>query len=812
MLNRMLPLLCAAGLLLAAPRLPAAGESDNVLADELTVKSAGLPVDGAGLLEFFRLRTKGEVASDRLAALVEQLGAKNAGEREKACAELVAVGPPAIPVLRKAAKDPDAADAAGLARRCLTALEANSSTISAAAVRLIAQRKPDGATAALLAYLPYSEDDSIQEEIRSALTSMAYHDGNADPALLKALEDESPLRRSTAVDVLCQNGLAEPRASLRKLLADPKPTVRLRAALALAQARDATSVATMIQLLGELPVNQGRFAEEYLANLAGDQSAKVALTDDASRAKVHDAWAEWWKSTEGTASLDEFARRTLTEFDREKAEKLIHQLGDDAFEARQKAKTELKGMGVVVTRMLKSAVNDPDLEISQSARVVLQEIEKDKAAPLSPVAARVVALRKPPGAVETLLAYLPFCDDEGLMTEVQTALNAVAYTEGKPSPALVKALEDKAAVRRGAAAEALCLGPLGDNLPAVKKLLKDDQPAVRLQAALALAGGPRDRDAVPVLVALIGELNSDQSGSAEDYLLRMAADHGPLNLPVGDGDARAKRRDLWAAWWKDNGERVALVDRYAPAGFQRYYGYTLLIQPGNNQIVELGADGKERFKLTNLLNPQDAQALPGDRYLITEGNGQRVTERDAKGEVKWTKQVPNFFPISAQRLANGNTFIVCRNQISECTRDGKDLYTISRPNNDVLTAQKLRNNEIVVISSQGMVQRLDTTGKEVKVWRMAQNTWMVGNEVLPNGNVVVAFQAPLNKVVEYDPDGKSIWESSAVMNPMAAARSPNGNTLIVSQQWPNKIVEVDKSNKQVNEMSLPIYTMRVRRR
>ncbi len=679
-------------------------------------------------------------------------------------------------------------------------------------MRLTAQRRPDGAAAALLAFLPYAEDESIQEEIRSALTTMAYRDGKADLALLKALDDDSPLRRATAVDVLCQNGLAEPRDALRKLLADPKPTVRLRSALALAQARDANAVATLIQLLAELPFVQGRNAEEYLANLAGDQSAKVTLSDDASRAKVHDAWAEWWKVTEGAAGLDEFTKRTLTEADREKAEKLIRELGDDAFDVRQKAKIELKNMGVLVIRMLKTAVNDPDLEVSQSARFVLQEIEKDKAAPLSPVAARVVALRKPPGAAEVLLAYLPFCDDEALLAEVQAALNAVAYDQGKPAPALVKALEDKAAVRRGAAAEALCVGPLGENLAAVKKLLKDDQAAVRLQAALALAGGAHDRDAMPILIALIGEQNGDQSGAAEEYLLRLAADHGPLNLPVGDGDARARRRDLWAAWWKDNGERVALVDRYAPSAVQRYLGYTLLIQPGNNQIVELGADGKERFKLGNLLNPQDAQALPGDRYLVTEGNGQRVTERNLKGEVLWTKQLPNMFPISAQRLPNGNTFIVCRNQLSECNREGKDVYSIPRPNNDVLTAVKLRNNEIVVISSQGMVQRLDKDGKELKSFRMAQNTWMVGNDVLSNGNVVIAFQAPKNEVVEYDAGGNVVWQSSAVMNPMAAARSPNGNTLIVSQQWPNKIVEVDKSNKQVGEMSLPIYTMRVRRR
>ena len=239
------------------------------------------------------------------------------------------------------------------------------------------------------------------------------------------------------------------------------------------------------------------------------------------------------------------------------------------------------------------------------------------------------------------------------MADVQTALDAVAYTDGKAAPALVKALGDKAAVRRGAAAEALCVGPLDDNLPAVKKLLADEQPTVRLQAALGLAGGPHDRDAVPVLIALVGEPNGDVSGQAEDYLLRVAADHGPVELPAGDGGDRGKRRDRWAAWWKDNGERVALVDRFGPSSFQRYLGYTLVVEPQNQRVVELGADNKERFKVEGLLNPLDAQALPGNHYLITESQGQRVTERNLKGDVLWTKQLPRFHagkrPAAAQR-------------------------------------------------------------------------------------------------------------------------------------------------------------------
>ena len=685
-------------------------------------------------------------------------------------------------------------------------------------MRLLAQRRPDGATAALLAYLPYAEDPSVQDEVKAALTAMAYRDGKADPALLKALADESPLRRAVAVDVLCQNGLAEPRDVLRKLLADPQPTVQLRAALALAQARDAAAVDKLIELLGRLPYGQGRFAEEYLSNLAGDQAPKETLTDDAARAKIHDAWAAWWKASEGTASLEEFTKRTLTEADSERAEKLIHQLGDESFDVRQKAKMELKGMGVLVVRKLRQVVNDPEPEINQNARDVLQQIDKDQAAPLSPVAARVVALRKPPGAAEALLAYLPFCDDEGMLPEIQSALNAVAYPDGKPALALVKALEDKDAVRRGAAAEALCLGPLGDNLPAVKKLLTDPEASVRLQAALALAGGPHDRDAVPVLIALVADPRGDPNGEAEAYLLRLAADHGPLDLAPGDdAPARGKRRDLWAAWWKDKGERVTMVDRYVYNAAPRYLGYTLLIQPNNNQIIELGPDGKERLHITGLMNPQDAVALSGDRFLITEFGAQRITERDAKNSEKplWTKQMQQgFFPESAQRLPNGNTFIVCRNQLSECTRDGKDVYVIPRPNNDILTAAKLRNNEIVLISALGMVERLDTSGKQLKSWRLPQQTWTLGNDVLPNGNVLITAQNPFNKVAEFDGDGKEVWSTTSAMNPIASARSPNGNTLIVSQTWPNKLIEVDKNSKQVNDWNLPMNTTtnRVRRR
>jgi hypothetical protein len=113
-----------------------------------------------------------------------------------------------------------------------------------------------------------------------------------------------------------------------------------------------------------------------------------------------------------------------------------------------------------------------------------------------------------------------------------------------------------------------------------------------------------------------------------------------------------------------------------------------------------------------------------------------------------------------------------------------------------------------------LVQRLDVKGNEVKSFRMNQQTWTLGNDVLPNGNVLITYQNPFNRVAEFDPTGQEVWSSSAAINPIASARSPNGNTLIVSQQWPNHMIEVDKNNKQVNDWTLPVNTTtnRVRRR
>jgi HEAT repeat protein len=795
----------------APPAVPEVGR------DESQLRSVGVSTDGPGLLAFFRLRSPAGAKPERLATLTQQLGDNSASIAQKASGELAAIGAPAIPLLRRAVKDSDHHQMVKRATRLLQALEEHPGELSSAAARLMGQRRPRGAAEALLAFLPYAEDEGVIEEIRLALIAGGYHDGQPDPALLRALRDDSPIRRGLAIDTLCQNGITPSvleQVPLRQLLHDPKPSVRLRAALALARARDARAVTALITLLTELPLEQARQAEDFLSELAGDQAPKTALgTNVISRQKCRDDWEKWWQGSEdGEQLLGELRKRTLTEDVRRKCEILIAQLGDTDFAVREKAEAGVRAMGALIVPLLRQAVMNGDLEIRRRARACLADMERDRSLPLPPLVPRLIALRKPAGAAEALLAYCPYAGDDTIMGEVQVALNAVAFKDGKLDPAVIRGLTESLGPRRAAAAEALCLSGDREHLSAVRRLLHDGDPVVRLKTALALAG-IHEREAVPVLIDLIGELPSAQSAPAEEYLQRVALDRGPANLPSGEGsrgENRKKRHEAWVAWWKANGDRVVLVDRYPPANFERFHGYTLLVLANSGQVMELGVDRKIRWQINGLLNPRDVQVIGPDRILVAEYNGQRVTERNRRGEIIWQKQLPNTWPLAVQRLRNGHIFITCQNKLVEVDRGGHEVLSIDRPQNDVVMARRMRDGQIILVSTNRVCSRMDATGKELKSFTL-QMVWQHnGVDILPNGNVLVPAQW-MNRVTEYDTEGKTVFDAT-VMQPTAACRMPNGNVLVAPQQWPSKVVELDPTGKQVSEYTTANYVFRIRQR
>jgi HEAT repeat protein len=805
-------LIVAATLVIAGPGPSASEPPPDTTEAERVVTSAGLATDGESLLAFFRGRTGAASDVGRLNALTRQLGDPVVEVRARATAALVASGAVAIPVLRHAVNDLSDPAVAERARACLKWIEGpDSIALAAAAARLIAVRKPAGAAQVLLAYLPFADDPGVVDQVGQVLASLAFSQGKADPDLVNALLDPVPLRRAVAGEALCRRDQPGQWPAVRQLLNDSKAAVRLRVALALAKQHDVESIPVLIELIADLPAAQRKQAEEVLQELAGEWAPAVSLQgdDDVSRRIRRDAWAGWWRNTEGEALLGEFRKRTLGAADLAKIQDLIDKLADDVFATREQAANDLVAFGALAAPLLREAVKSAELERVRRAERCLTLIANRKEKPLPLAAPRLVAVRKPPGAVEVLLAYLPWADGEPLHREVQQALTALALHDGRPDSALLQALNDPLPQRRAAAGEALARAGVPDLTDTLHKLFHDPDPTVRQSVALALTVA-RDREAVPVLIDTLAELPPEQASRVQESLFLLAGDNAPAALVGTDPEARTKCRDAWAAWWRAEGHTVDLARLETGAGL---LGYTLLVQVQNNgigRVLEIGRDGKPRWQIDGLQYPVDAHVLGGNRVLIAEYNGRKITERDFRGNVLWEKQGLTALPTNVQRLPSGNTFIATNGDVLEVDRTGNEVFRRGFGGQHVTAAYKMRNGEMVVLLGQGTCVRLDSAAKEIKTFPSGRDSgWTSGIDVLPNGHILIS-QPNRNMVSEFDADGKSVWHADAP-GITTATRLANGHVLVASYNA-QTVVELDRAGKVVWQHKDEYHQFRARRR
>ncbi len=796
----------AVGLLAAGAAFSAPGGGGETDGDEQVLRGAGLKTDGPALLAFFRIRARPEADHARLRELAGRFAGSAGPERAAATAELIAWGPLAVPVLRQMANEIDNPDASARARRCLEAVQGPAAaSLPAAAASLLAVRKPQGATEALLAYLPLADDAETAAEVTSALAALAAASREPDPALVRALADPAGVRRIAACVALCRAGSPGRWPGVRALLTDRTPAVRLRAALALTEAHDGAAVPVLIDLLADLSPGPRAEAEQRLQELAGEGApvVKAGGEDAASRRARRDTWAAWWRSNDGPALLAAVRKRTLTPADRDRVRALIRRLGDDAFVVREKAANDLVAMGTMTLPLLQQAQRAPDAEVARRAEECIGRIAGEPSQHLPPAALRLLALRKPAGGAEALLAYLPCAEDESLTAEAQAALAVVAQREGRPEPVLLKALEDADPVLRGAAAEALARGGGPAGQAAAGRLLRDPDAGVRLRSALALVGAG-EREAVPVLVDLVAALPADRAYQAEDALHAIAGDRPPA-LPEGEA-ARKKRRDAWSAWWKAHGASAEL-GRAESA--RTWLGYTLVVGGGNGRLFELGRDGKPRWSIEGLQYPVDAVVVGHNRVLVAEYNGRRVTERDFKGTVVWQKDGLNGQAVNVQRLPNGHTFIATDAQVLEVDRSGKEVFSFAGLG-ALTAAYKTRTGQIIALTTGGQCVRLDAAGKQLKSFPSNRSpAWTSGLDLLPNGHILIT-QPNLGKVAEVDAEGR-VLATFSTPGVITATALPNGNVLAASSDG-QRVFEVDRRGKVVWEHRDGNSVFRARRR
>jgi hypothetical protein len=505
---------------------------------------------------------------------------------------------------------------------------------------------------------------------------------------------------------------------------------------------------------------------------------------------------------DGAALLDYFRQRTFPESNAAKVAGLVRKLGSDDFPTREKAQADLVALGPGALIALRKAQLDPDPETRRRVHDLVQRCEEKADPAIQSATARLIGARKPAGAAAVLMNYLPFAADDSVVDEVCTALAKVAVKDGKADATIAAALTDKLPLKRAAAGAALAQSK--DEVPAVRKLLTDPDVKVRLRVAMAVVHNPDKtvaRDALPALINLLGDLQPEQLWGVQDVLTRLAGDKAPDVSLGSDAASRLAAKKAWQQWWSQNKDKVdlAAVGRVAP-----FLGYTLYVQqvprfnPGFarivGEVVELDARGKVRWRFDVDGYPVDARVIGPKRILVTEYHARRVTERNTKGEILWQRTIPGGqMPIAAQRLANGNTFVVTQNRLMELNPKGEEVWGHQAFN--IFRGLKLRNGEVVFLTGQGTLTRLDAKGREIKTIRVGNPGNLFGAiDVLPNGHVLVPLWG-LNCVIEYDNNGREIRRVQTQL-PNSAVALPNGHILVSSMNT-RRLVELDRTGREV---------------
>jgi HEAT repeat protein len=280
-------------MLQAAPPTPPAPGAE----EEKALKEVKVGADAKSLLEYFKKRTLSEEDHEKIEGLIRQFGDDSFKVRHKATTDLLAIGVPALPFVRRALANPDE-EVKERVRDCIATLEKDAKpSVSNSAARLLRLRGTAEAVPILLAYLPDADNEAVEDEVCLALAVLGVRDGKVDAALEAALKEKQAVRRASAALVLGRSGTQEQRTTVQGLLTDPDVRVRFRAAQGLLASRERAGVPVLTALLAEGPPEFAVAAEDLLISLAGARAPRAYFADEpAARKRCRDAWAAWWKT------------------------------------------------------------------------------------------------------------------------------------------------------------------------------------------------------------------------------------------------------------------------------------------------------------------------------------------------------------------------------------------------------------------------------------------------------------------------------------------------------------------------------------
>jgi HEAT repeat protein len=531
--------------------------------------------------------------------------------------------------------------------------------------------------------------------------------------------------------------------------------------------------------------------------------------------------------TDAASLVRFFTSVSRVDVEPQRLEELIRQLGSRSFGQRDRAVNELIAVGRPALIPLRRALASRDPEVVRLAQTCIREIDRPEPREGVPAAAVRLLLRlRPPETVPALLRYLPYAAPEWVQEEIYYALNAFTVKQGKVDPALVAALTNVAPTRRAVAACIVGWRGDADQRAAVRKLLADPDPMVRLRAAQGLLAAG-DKAAVPILITLLNEPSAEVSWQAEELLHWIAGEEAPDDI-VGAASAHERQtcRSAWEGWWARRGRQLDFrVLEQAP----RRPGLYLVCESfGDDDKREArvwlcGCDGKPRWQVRDLRCPIDAHLLPGNRILIVEyypvsrGEPGIVGERDLTGKLLWHTEMHDVQ--SCERLANGNTFILSTHGVAEVTPKGHKVYdrSLSEPEkgkvgNRSCCSRRLRNGHVLCADPRSdgpeyLVEVDPVSGQDVRKIRLPPRLEQYADPVVTEvcGRNHYLFQQDYSLIREFEATGKVVWQYK-VKGPAGFMRLRNGNTFgcaIVCNPTVNRFIEVNPAGQLVWEVLTP---------
>jgi len=491
--------------------------------------------------------------------------------------------------------------------------------------------------------------------------------------------------------------------------------------------------------------------------------------------------------SDGNSLIQFLARRSEDKADPIQIKALITKLGDDNFDIREQTSATLNAIGISALPDLKVASKSSDVEISRRAKDCIQKIEEGSRKFVVTASIRLLGTKKPEGALLALINYSQFSELDQTTEDLIYAITATGSENGTPSKIILEAIRGDKPLAKTICAEALA----NINPDLFKKealhLLNSDEPRVRYKIALAFAK-LGDKRSIDPLVSSISSVSQWES-SLLDHLLRKLL---PSNIPPV-GLSQPELQKEWAKRTADTSKIPEALLAFSAKNF----GKTLIVLLDAGRMIMLDSHNNILWKIDNLQFPLDAQILPDEKVLVAEHQGNKVTERNKKGEIIWEKKIDG--PLAVQKLEDGSIFIASKSNVVFVDPKGKEISEFTPPNNEpIMKANIASNGDICLVLStlQGNAKfvRFDKNKKQVTSYDIDVRTSGGKVDILPNGNSLIT-EVYGNRVIEFNNEGKEVWHFECEQ-PVAAVRLPNGNTLVTSMTQ-MKALEIDPKGKEI---------------